>query len=91
MIRVSILFCTLAISMTAVVQGVDPLDAVVNTTDAERFVALIEEVGGAPTSSQHQQRYLDKAGPGVQALQQTRMRDANHLTHIRPQTGGSND
>ena len=70
---------TLAMSPIALAQSVDPSTAVIDTTDAERFVALFAETNGSPTASQLEDRYLNGAGPGLRLLAQSRIRGAEHL------------
>ena len=65
--------------LPATAQGVDPLEAKIETRDAERFAALFRETGGEPTAAQLQARYLDGAGRGVAIFTEGRIENADNL------------
>jgi hypothetical protein len=69
----------LATSPMALAQTVNPSEANVDTTDADRFAALFEETNGAPTVAQLEAEYLATAGSGLALLAETRFRGAEHL------------
>ncbi|AUX68828.1 hypothetical protein CHX26_04270 [Porphyrobacter sp. HT-58-2] len=71
----------LAVTAGATSNGeeVDPLVAVVELDDADRFATLFAETEGAPDAAQIQKRYLDPAGRAVAIFTPNRIRDADHL------------
>lgn len=58
---------------------VDPLTVQIELEDAERFVALFERTGGAPTADQLQAEYLDPGSRGIAIFTPNRIGDANRL------------
>lgn len=68
-----------ALATAPVHAGVDPLAARVRTEDADRFVALFEAAGGAPTAEQLRAGYLEPGSRGVEIFTPHRIRDAEHL------------
>lgn len=64
---------------TVVPPPVDPQTAVVHTEDAERFAALFERTGGAPTAEQLQREYLDPGTYGVHVFMPHRIESAANL------------
>ena len=64
---------------TVVPPPADPQTAVVHTEDAERFAALFERTGGAPTAEQVQREYLDRGTYGVHVFMPNRIESAANL------------
>lgn len=52
-------------SFPVMAQGVDPLEARVETADVDRFAALWEEAGGPPDADTLQTRYIDEGGDAI--------------------------
>lgn len=79
----SLRILTVAIATTlgaqVAAQSVDPLTATIDLADAERFVVLFEETGGAPTPQQLQERYLDQGGRALEIFTPYRIVDAENL------------
>lgn len=57
----------------------DPQTATVHTEDADRFAALFERTGGAPTAQQLQREYLDRGSYGVHVFTDGRIENAANL------------
>ncbi len=70
-------FCSVMGNVAA--EGVKPLDARVNTEDADRFAALFEATNGRPTAEQIQKQYLDPASHGVKVFTKNRIRNAEYM------------
>ncbi|RPF71077.1 hypothetical protein [Aurantiacibacter spongiae] len=60
-------------------QGVDPLDARLETRDAERFAQLWHDSDGAPDAPALQRNYLDGASDGVAVFTPHRIESAANL------------
>ena len=58
---------------------VDPLTVRIEAEDADRFAALFDRTGGAPTAEQIQRDYLDRGSYGVHVFTPDRIVDAAHL------------
>lgn len=78
-------YCSLALAVAALsvsvacAKGVDPLEAKVIADDADRFAALFEKTGGAPTAEELQRDYLDPGSRGVEIFTPNRIQDAENL------------
>lgn len=57
----------------------DPLSVEIQLDDLERFVALFERTGGAPTAEQLQSEYLDPGSYGVEVFTPNRIVSAERL------------
>lgn len=57
----------------------DPITAIVNTEDADRFAKLFAETGGKPTAVQLQRDYLDPGTYGIDVFTPGRIRNAEAL------------
>lgn len=60
--------------------GVDPMEAKVNTDDADRFVAIYEAAGGAPTAAELQTGYIDPGTEGLKIFTPQRIKDGGNLS-----------
>lgn len=69
----------MAVSTSALAQGVNPATAEIRSEDAHRFAAVFEAANGTPTAEQLQTGYLDSAGRGVEIFTPGRIQNADHL------------
>ncbi|WP_300530575.1 hypothetical protein [Maricaulis sp.] len=72
----------LATTTAVQAQGVDPLDARIDSRDAHRFVDVFEAHAGAPTAQALQAGYLDGAGRGVEIFTPGRIGSAERLAEF---------
>lgn len=69
----------LALAAPAAVPPVDPLTATVETSDVDRFAAVFDAAGGAPSAADLQRSYLDPGSEGVRVFTPDRIENAAHL------------
>lgn len=69
----------LALAAPAAVPPVDPLTATVETSDVDRFAAVFDAAGGAPSAADLQHGYLDPGSEGVRVFTPDRIENAAHL------------
>ncbi|MEL7218716.1 MAG: hypothetical protein AAGK01_09835 [Pseudomonadota bacterium] len=67
------------VTLTSPLAAQDPLEAVIDTKDAERFAAVFVDNGEQPTLDQLEADYLLQAGEGLALLQASRFRPAQAL------------
>lgn len=76
---IAALLLALAAPAAAVPLPVDPLTAQVETGDVERFAAIFDAAGGAPSAEQLQRGYLDPGSEGVRVFTPDRIENAANL------------
>lgn len=89
MTRTLITLCALALpaTLSAQVEGVDPLTAEIQLADAERFVELFERTNGKPSAADIQAGYLDPGSYGVEIFTPHRIIDAERMAAQVAQNG----
>ncbi|QYJ06704.1 hypothetical protein [Qipengyuania flava] len=75
--------------MTPPLAARDPLEAVIDTSDAERFAAVFVASDAKPGPEQLQASYLDQAGEGLALMQATRFGTADNLAKAVAQSPAS--
>ena len=78
-VRAFVAALVLPVAAPALAQGVDPLSASIERDDAERFIALWEETGGAPGAEQLQARYIDPGSRAVEIFTPGRIENGANL------------
>lgn len=69
----------LTVATPALAQDTDPLAAAIEREDAERFIALWVETGGAPGAEQLQHRYIDAGTRAVEIFTPGRIENGANL------------
>lgn len=69
----------LTLAAPAAAETSDPLDAVVERDDAERFIALWRESGGAPSAAQLDEGYIAEGSRAVEIFLPGRIESGAHL------------
>lgn len=77
---IAALLLALAAPATPLPPPVDPLTAQVETGDVDRFAAIFDAAGGAPSADQLQRGYLDRGSEGVRVFTPDRIESADHLS-----------
>ncbi len=76
---IAALLLALAAPSAAAPPPVDPLTAQVETGDVDRFAAIFDAAGGAPSAEQLQRGYLDPGSEGVRVFTPNRIENAANL------------
>ena len=88
MIRISVLATAVLALAAQPLAASDPLEAVVESRDADRFAALFLASDGQPTEEALEDQYLSAAGDGLSLMQATRFGSAAALSAAIAQKPG---
>lgn len=78
--KLTLIAAAVALTLTSPLIGQDPLEAVIDTRDAERFAALFRDGDSHPGAERIETEYLSRAGEGLALMQATRFGTAAALS-----------
>lgn len=78
-IRLPLFAAAAVVAWASPLAAQDPLEAIIDTSDADRFAALFVETEGKPSREQIEADYLSQAGEGLALMQATRFGSADAL------------
>ena len=78
-----------AVTLAPPLAAQDPLGAVIDTSDAERFAAVLVENDEIPSPEQIEAGYLSQAGEGLALMQATRFGTAENLSNAIARSPGA--
>ncbi len=78
-IKLPLLAAAAVVALASPLAAQDPLEAVIDTSDADRFAALFVETEEKPSLEQIEADYLSQAGEGLALMQTTRFGTAEAL------------